>query len=137
MLKKVYIDEDLTVKLQSASGHVMRFYCRVRKRLPIAVSSGYELVRVDQIMHARASESYTEVFIADGKKFLCSKTLKTIEQLLHGNNFIRIHQSHLVNPDFVVRIIKCERSSVVLENGLVIPIARSRKKETINFLMSI
>jgi len=58
-----------------------------------------------------------------------SKTLKEFEERLTAANFIRPHQSFMVNLEF---IDKYDKSGVIhLKNGITIPVS-SRKKD--NFI---
>ena len=50
--------------------------------------------------------------------------------------FFRIHQSHIINTDFISKVLKEDGGFVVMENGVKIPIARRRKDEFLDMLKS-
>src|SRR5690606_20807769 len=49
---------------------------------------------------------YTHFFLSSGEKILVSKSLKEYADLLRPNGFLRTHQSHLVNPNYVKSWLK-------------------------------
>ena len=79
------------------------------------------------VVHARADDNYTELHLTDGKRILISRTLKDVERELPGDRFLRIHQSHLVAIDKVVRYVRGQGGYVVLSTGSEIPVSRARK----------
>ena len=58
-----------------------------------------------------------------------TKTLKDIEGLLDGNNFFRIHNSHLINMHHIKKYVKGNAGYVVMGNGANITVARNRKED--------
>ncbi len=59
------------------------------------------------------------------------KTLKDVENDLQRNGFVRIHASYLINPKHVVSF---HENHVILEGGVCLPIARSRKHDVLPLL---
>ena len=72
--------------------------------------------------------------MSDGRQFLISKTLKEYEELLSDQGFSRVHQSHLVNLDFVQQYQKAEGGYVVLSDGTNIPLSKNYKEHFIESL---
>lgn len=96
------------------------------KRISIPHRDGYNFPLVSDIVRCRADVNYTHIFCVDGKKYTASKTLKHFEQLLPGQQFFRIHNSHLINMDYVVSYDK--NGYVLLTDGSRLEVS-SRKKE--------
>lgn len=103
-------------------------------KLAIKIGNTYELVKATQIVFCRADNNYTEICLSDNRKVLLSKTLKYYENKLQGQNFCRIHQSFLVNMDFVKSIEKGKTSHVVLKDGTVLDVAQARKESVYRML---
>ncbi len=122
---------------KSPSAKLVKLDTRPRSRLVLPTSTGYEVIKINNIIHLQAEGNYSTVFLSDGRKFLCSKTLKVLSGLLEGNSFIRIHQSHLINLNFVVRINRVESDSIELAGNIFLPLARSRKKEVLDAIMQM
>jgi DNA-binding LytR/AlgR family response regulator len=53
-------------------------------------------IMVSDILYIEADRNYSRIFTGT-KEFLLSTTLKTIEEKLSGNLFVRIHRSYLIN----------------------------------------
>ncbi len=61
-------------------------------------------------------------------------SLQDIEQLLTPYGFIRVHQSHLVNKEYISSFSKKEGFNLVLENGEIIPVSKNKKEEVVKEL---
>jgi two-component system LytT family response regulator len=97
-------------------------------KISINAASNVIILKVDDIVHCQSSRSYTQVHLSNGTEMTVTKTLKQFEKDLGAYQFVRIHQSHLVNLNYVSRFNKSKRGSVVLNNGTELPVA-IRKKE--------
>ena len=95
------------------------------KSLLVPDYNGLEIIPIDKVMFIQSNGNYSEIVIQDERPFICSKTLKTFEQIL-PNNFYRIHHQFIVNKIFIKRIENSGK--VILTDGVELAIARSRKK---------
>src|SRR5476649_2578734 len=84
-------------------------------------------VRVDNIIRCEASNNYTLFYLQNGEKVLVCKTLKEFAELLTPYNFIRTHQSHLVNLHFVKSLLKEDGGSLLLNDRTKVPISRQNR----------
>lgn len=105
----------------------LRLGTQAKPRIAVRNNDAIEYLNVPEIVRCEADNNYTRIFLNDGKKILVSKTLKEFEGLLEQFDFIRIHQSHLINKDYLKRYIKTDGGSVVLADGTELPVARARK----------
>ena len=69
------------------------------------------------------------LWFKDGTKYLDTRTLKIYENILLNNYFYRIHKSHLINLDYLLEYVNKDGNTVVLNNGVKLPIARNRLKD--------
>jgi len=97
------------------------------QKIALPTLDGFELVSLENILHCEADSNYTQVVLKHTKKILVSRTLKEIEELLEGHAFLRIHHSHLVNLNEIVRYIRGEGGYVVMSDNSSIAVSRSRK----------
>ncbi|MDB4539264.1 LytTR family DNA-binding domain-containing protein [Saprospiraceae bacterium] len=97
------------------------------KKIVFPVLEGLEFVKINDIIRCQSDSNYTHIHIVDKKPLLVSKTLKDIEAMLDGSQFFRVHNSHLINVNFIQKYLKGKAGSVVLNDGTNIPISRSRK----------
>ncbi len=98
-------------------------------KIALPVADGLLFVDVNEIELLEADEAYTHVFLKNGSSVLVSKKLKFFEEVLSSRPyFYRCHRSHIVNINFLKKYGKGE-SSLLLENGKTIYVARERKAE--------
>ena len=106
----------------------------LKPKIPISSLNGVELIEVDQIIRCESDGNYTTIVLHQ-RKITVSKTLKEIEkQLVDFPFFFRLHNSHLVNLNQVVKYIRGEGGSVILSNQEEIGVSRSKKMELIDVL---
>lgn len=102
----------------------------------IAISSldSVRYLMVNQIVRLEADGSYCSIIMADGETIVSSKNMFHYEQILPTDTFIKVHRSHIINPNFVEAIIKTDGGSIKLSNGHVIPISRRKKEEFLRII---
>lgn len=91
-------------------------------------------VAVQDIIRCEAQNSYTYFYISGGDTTLVSRPLKEYEELLLPHDFIRCHQTHLVNPLYVKSYLKEDGGFLLLQNGTKIPVSKTRKEAVKNAL---
>jgi two-component system, LytTR family, response regulator len=103
------------------------------KNLAITTYDGVIFLEIDKIIRCEADLNYTKFILTDNKHFLSSKTLKEYEDLLaiHAN-FMRVHRSHLVNLDYILKFKN--EGFLILKDNSMIPISRRRKEEVMKKL---
>ncbi len=105
------------------------------KKIAFPTSDGIELVKIDQIMHCEADDNYTSIFLNSDRRIIVSKTIKEYDIMLSEFDFYRIHQSHLVNLNYISKFIKNDGGYVILENGKKLPVSRRNKQEFLEKLL--
>ena len=98
-------------------------------KLAIPSSDGLVFVKITDIVYCEASSNYTTFFIADGKKYIVSRTLKEYEDMLADNDFFRIHNSYLINLNAIKKYIRGDGGQVVMVNDATLDVSK-RKKES-------
>jgi len=96
-------------------------------QLVIPTKQGEFTFLANEILRCEADSNYTQIFLTEGRKFMASKTLGDIEEMLLGERFVRIHKSHLINMKFAIDLT--QNDEVVLEDGSKISISRRRLSE--------
>jgi len=94
-------------------------------------------VETDNIIYAKSSGNYTEIFFSNQKSELLTKKLKDVEELIGYHSFYRVHNSYLVNLNYVKEYVKSDGHYLILKDGKNIPIARSRKTELLQQLRKL
>lgn len=65
--------------------------------------SDFHYLKTDDILYLKADNNTTDFHMRNGKIISAYKTLKSYEQAL-PENFMRVHQSYIINSDYVSRI---------------------------------
>ncbi|MBF8148589.1 response regulator transcription factor [Winogradskyella sp. F6397] len=98
-------------------------------KIALPTGIGYQIVEINNIIRCQSDSNYTNILCKDGNKILISRTLKEIEELLKDNHFLRVHQSHLINPNFVKGILKQDGGSLIMSDDEEIPVSRQKSKQ--------
>lgn len=104
------------------------------KRIALPTFDGLEFIRLDDILYCQSDGSYSNVYFADGQKRCISKSLHFLEDALCDYEFYRIHRSYIVNLNKVKRYSKTDGGILVMENGDIVKVSRSKKDELLNIL---
>lgn len=105
------------------------------ERISLPTFEGFKFINIKNIIRCEADNNYTHFYLNSGEKILVTKTLKEFDEILSGVEFIRIHQSHLVNTKFVDRYIKDDGGYIVMTDGSEVEVSRRRKEEFLNRMM--
>lgn len=97
--------------------------------IALPVSDGLELVHVNEIVVCESDSNYTTLYLRDDKRLVISRTLKEFEDLLGEQDFIRVHNSHLISRKHIKKYIKGEGGEVIMSNGMNIAVSRRKKPE--------
>ena len=70
-------------------------------KISLASANGLVLVNTDDIIRIEAQNNYSHFYFTNRSKIIVSKTLKEFDGQLSARNFFRVHQSHLINLNYV------------------------------------
>lgn len=88
---------------------------------------GFQVIVINDILYCEAENTYTNIFLKDGKKILASRPLLDYETLLQDNLFFRVHKSFLINLKHVKEYQKGEGGIVIMSNGAELEVSRRKK----------
>lgn len=91
-------------------------------------------VQVSQIIRVAAENNYSIFYLANGKKITVSKTLGEFEDILTPQNFFRIHKSHLINLNYLVKLTKTDSPVVIMTDGSEIEVSARRKADFLKLM---
>jgi len=102
------------------------------QKIALTTSEGYELIYIDTIKYCLADGSYTHFHFTNREPIIVSKNLKYYQRLLSDYNFIRCHNSNLINLAYVKTIGRSKGGFIKMEDGTVLPITKSVRLELEN-----
>ncbi len=114
------------------SGNIEKLMGLLRERKshePVALSTmgGLIIINTDDLLYCESDGPYTNFIFIEQKPILISKTLKEVEEVLVSRNFLRVHNSFLINMKYVKKYLNGNGGDVVMNNGKVIPVSRGKK----------
>ncbi|MBU3027054.1 LytTR family DNA-binding domain-containing protein [Zobellia galactanivorans] len=95
----------------------------------------FQYINTDDILYLQADNNSTEFVMKDGTINNAYKTLKTFENQL-PKNFVRIHQSFIVNTNFISRISYGKSYCTLKHNKKQLPFSKSYR-ENIDILKKL
>jgi len=97
----------------------------------ISLATAHELLLIgtDEIIRVEANSNYSHFYFISRPKAIVSKTLKAFEDQLTAHNFFRVHQSHLINLQYVEAVKSNDGDYVLLKHGHKVEISRRKKAE--------
>ena len=105
------------------------------KKIAIPTLEGLTMVSTAEIIRCQSDVNYTDFFLLNGKSIKVSKTLKHYEELLSDFNFLRVHNSHLVNLDHVEKYTRGKGGFLTMQDGAHIEVSVRKKAALLDRLV--
>lgn len=109
----------------------------LNQRISVTHQSGFNLIRLAELVHLEADNNYTQLFLENGSHLTSSHNLGYFEQQLPAAWFLRIHRSHLINLFHLREYRSREGGDVILSTGRTLPVARSRMFDFLHRVASL
>lgn len=103
-------------------------------KIAISTSEGIEFIAIKNIIHVESKSNYSKIYLGDNKTIVVSKILKDFEEMLLPYNFYRIHNSHLINLNYIQKYVRSQGGQVMLQDGTLIDISRRKKEEFLKMI---
>lgn len=107
------------------------------KKIALPTAEELYFVSIDDIIRCKGENNYTMFFLTNGKSILVSRTLKEWDDLLTSHQFIRTHQSHLVNSIHVNSFVKKDGGYILMDDGSIVSVSKHKKEQTLSKLASL
>lgn len=111
-------------------GSLQEFFknpAKLKTRIALPTSDGLEFLEINTIIRCESESNYTRLYCHNKTKHLICRTLKDVEKVLHENGFIRIHHSHLINPQYIKKFVRHSGGYIVMEDGAEISVSKTKK----------
>lgn len=97
------------------------------------IKSEYKIVRInfDEIKYIEGMNEYIRIHLTNSKPVMTLLSMKSIEEQLPTDRFMRVHRSFIVN---LSKITVIERSRIIFDVDVYIPISEQYKDNFQNFL---
>lgn len=101
---------------------------RDHNRIALPTARGQLFIAVNDIVRLESESNYTRFYLSDKSNVLVSRTLKDYEILLSPHNFVRVHNSSIINLLHVKEYYKGKGGTVMMDDGMEIEISVRRKQ---------
>lgn len=101
-----------------------------KKRVILKTLDAVYAVYEDDILFCKSEGNYTTFYTLQAGKIVVSKSMKKVEEILSEINFVRCHQSYIVNKKHVFKYNK--RGYLMIQNDLQVPVSGRRKDYALN-----
>jgi two-component system LytT family response regulator len=106
-------------------------------KIALPTTDGLEFIHINDIIRCQAESNYTSLFLTSGETFLICRTLKDVETILRQHNFIRIHQSHLINLAHLKKFQRIDGGYVIMTDDAQLSISRAYKQQVQDALQQV
>ncbi|MFK8055907.1 MAG: LytR/AlgR family response regulator transcription factor [Saprospiraceae bacterium] len=114
------LDERLSMFQQNLSSNKF-------DKITISAIDGLYFLAIKDILRIEADDNYSHIYTTEGQRFTVSKTIKYYEDLLKGDNFFRVHKSHIINLNYMKKFVKGDGGYVVMNDDKEITVSRRRR----------
>jgi two-component system LytT family response regulator len=116
--------------LDRAHNLLARRSCALLERIFVREANAVVPLPLDEVQRIEAQDDYVSVHIAS-RSYLVTLRIGDLEHRLPNPPFIRVHRSHIVNLDYVERMVGLDgaRFEVNMKDGAVVPVSRARSQE--------
>lgn len=98
-------------------------------KIAIATTEGLEFIPIKNILHIESNSNYSKIFFNDHHTLTVTKLLKDFEDMLVPYQFYRVHNSHLINLNYIQKYLRGNGGRVMMQDGTEIEVARRKKDE--------
>lgn len=95
-------------------------------RIALPDHAGYRFEYMTDIIRLESDSNYTTIFLKNGEKVVASKPMKHFEDFLDEHLFVRIHNSHIINTQFLKSYSREDGGMAELMDGSKLQIAKRR-----------
>lgn len=103
-----------------------------KKKIILKTLDYIHSVLEENIIYCKSDGNYTTFYRQNADKIVISKSLKKVEEILSEDNFIRCHQSYMVNKNHVVKY--SHQGYLIIKSDMKIPVSGSRKEAVLSVI---
>jgi two-component system, LytTR family, response regulator len=106
-------------------------------KITLSTQDKISIYKIADIIRCESDGNNTMFYLNNNEKLFVTKTLKTFDEMLQEHSFVRVHQSHLINLDYLQEFSKKEGGLLKMKNGDEIPVSSRKKAEIIDLLNNL
>ncbi|MBG6131591.1 two-component system LytT family response regulator [Aquimarina sp. EL_43] len=98
-------------------------------KICLSTADSVEFINIQDIIYCKANGAYTSFILKNNISLLVSKHLKEYENLLIEQQFMRTHNSFLINLKEVKKFVKSDGGYIMMNNNDIINISKNKKEK--------
>lgn len=110
---------------------------KVATKIVINTLDSVHVINIADIVYCESDKGYTTFYLANKEKVIASKILSKYEAVLPSAQFMRVHQSFLVNLEHILRYEKKDKNCLVTTNNYEIPVSHRLKAKLIEYFEAL
>jgi len=137
-IKKVeesFNSEELNLKLKTLLSNITE-PAKTKRKIVLKTMERIYSVDLNDVIRFESDGGYTKVYLLDGKRIMVSRTMKEFDDLLTDVGFLRVHNSHLINMNFLFCFEKTE-GHIVMKDDSIVPVSNRKKEQLLELLNMI
>ncbi|MBL7793720.1 MAG: response regulator transcription factor [Saprospiraceae bacterium] len=113
----------------SLLAHHTKTKAALPEKIALTTSDGLIFIKITDIVRCESERMYTIVTLSGGDNLMVSKPMGQLEEILDGQGFFRVHNSHLVNMRNIRQFVRTDGGYLVMDDGATVSVARNRKED--------
>jgi two-component system, LytTR family, response regulator len=97
------------------------------QKIGLTVHDGILFVHADEIMRVEAKGSYCILHMINNKKVTSSQALGDVEKMLSKKTFLRVHNSWVINTNFLKKYYRGKNGYMEMEDGATVQVSIRKK----------
>jgi two-component system, LytTR family, response regulator len=107
------------------------------RKICVPEGNGIRFLDTADIIRCESDVNYTIFHLKDHKKLVVAKTLKDFEELLADHLFFRVHNSHLINLNYIKSYNKGKGGFVVMADQSQVEVSTRRKDDFLKAIQTV
>ncbi len=107
------------------------------QRVGLPTKDGLTVVLPDDIVRCEANGNCTRVYLKDGSEVVVSKRLHLYEELLDPREFVRVHNRHLINLNYVDKYARGKGGIIIMRDGSSVSVSVRKKDALLDRLLIV
>jgi two-component system LytT family response regulator len=121
-------EKNRNVQLENLIQILHQQHTKSEHRIALPTAKETRFAKTEEIIRCESSNIYTTFYLVSGEKIMVSKPIYEYEELLADYQFIRCHQSHIVNKRFIKSWVKEDGGYLLLYDKTQVPVSRQNRE---------
>jgi two-component system LytT family response regulator len=107
---------------------------KLSNKVAVPTFEGLLFIPIEEIIRIESDRNYTDFFLTSKRKVVVTRSLKNYEDLLSEFGFFRVHHSHLINLNHLLKYIKGSGGYVIMSDQSKVDVSRRKKEDFLEAL---